>query len=175
MNRRKLILPLATAGIASILVVGAVAGQDPEDETDTEEQTSSVETRTGTVEAVTDADGDVDYLLTDESGTIKLSVGPPWFWGDAHPLNGVSGDVTVTGELDDGTPPAHANDNARDRADGEPSFDLFSLNGEEIRAAGKPPWAGGPAVVGESHPGYAGWSKGQAARNGAGESEVGDD
>ncbi len=155
--------------------MGAVAGQDPEDETDTEDQTSSVETRTGTVEAVTDADGDVDYLLTDESGTIKLSVGPPWFWGDAHPLNDVSGDVTVTGELDDGTPPAHANDNARDRADGEPSFDLFSLNGEEIRAAGKPPWAGGPAVVGESHPGYAGWSKGQAARDGAGESEEDDD
>lgn len=169
MNRRKLILPLATAGIASILVVGAVAGQDHGEETDTGEQTPSVETRTGTVEAVTDADGDVDYLLTDENGTIKLSVGPPWFWGDAHPLDGLSGDVTVTGELDDRTPGVRANDNALDRAEGEPSFDLFSLNGDEIRAAGKPPWAGGPAVVGESHPGYAGWSKGQAARDGAGD------
>jgi len=160
MNRRKLILPLATVGIASILVVGAVAGQDPEDET--EEQKS----RTGTDEAVTDADG--DYQLTNANGTIELSVGPPWFWGEAHPLDGVGGEVTVTGELDDGTPPAHAN--AGNRAEGEPSFDVFSLDGEEIRAPGKPPWAGGPAVVGESHPGYAGWSKGQAARDGAGES-----
>lgn len=168
MNRNKLILPLATAGIASILVVGAVAGQDPEDET--EEPTPSVGTREGTVEAVTDADGDVEYELTDESGTIKLSVGPPWFWGDAHPLKGVSGEVTVTGELDDGTPPTHAN--ARNRGDGEPSFDVFTLNGDEIRASGKPPWAGGPAVVGESHPGYAGWSKGQAARDKA---NAGDD
>jgi len=101
MNRRKLILPLATAGIASILVVGAVAGQDPEDETDTEQQTSSVETRTGTVEAVTHADGDGEYQLTDANGTIELSVGPPWFWGEAHPLDGVGGEVTVTGELDE--------------------------------------------------------------------------
>lgn len=171
MSRRKLILPLATAGIASILVVGAVAGQDPEDETD--EQKPATESRTGTVEAVTDADGDVEYQLTDANGTIELSVGPPWFWGEAHPLDGVGGEVTVTGELDDGTPPAHAN--AGNRADGEPSFDVFSLNGEEVRPAGKPPWAGGPAVVGDGHPGHAGWSRGQAARAGAGESEEDDD
>lgn len=169
MNRRKLILPLATAGIASILIVGAVAGQDPEDETDA--QVPSVETRQGIVEAVTDVDGDVEYQLTDATGTIELSVGPPWFWGENHPLDGVTGDVTATGELDRGAPPAHANANAADRADGEPSFDVFTLNGEEFRAAGKPPWAGGPAVVGESHPGYAGWSRGQAASGGAGEAD----
>jgi hypothetical protein len=74
--------------------------------------------------------------------------------------------VTVTGELDDGTPPANAN--PANRADGAPSFDVFTVNGETIRAAGKPPWAGGPAVVGESHPGYGGWSRGQAARAAAG-------
>ena len=165
MDRRTLILPLAAAGIASILIVGAVAGQDPEDET--AEPESAVETRQGTLEAVTDADGDVEYRLTDADGSIELSVGPPWFWGENHPLDGVSGDVTVTGELDDGTPPAHAD--AGNRADGEPSFDVFTLNGEEIRAAGKPPWAGGPAVVGGSHPGYAGWSRGQAASGGRGE------
>lgn len=159
MNARKHILPLVAAGIGTILVAGAVAGQDPDDEPE-----AAVESRTGTIEAVTDDDGDTEYELTDAEGTVRLSVGPPWFWGKAHPLDGVSGDVTVTGQTDDGTPPEHAN--AANRADGEPSFDVFTLNGHEIRAAGKPPWAGGPAVVGPPHPGHAGWSRGQANASG---------
>jgi hypothetical protein len=163
MERRKLLLPLAVAGLATVIVAGAVAGQDPDDEADG--QNAATETREGTIEAVTDADGDVEYQLTDADGTVKLSVGPPWFWGDDHPLQGLSGPVTVTGQLDDGTPPAHANRN--NRADGQPSFDVFSINGQEIRGAGKPPWAGGPAVVGESHPGYQGWLRGQEASGGA--------
>lgn len=161
MQRRKLTLSLAVAGLVSVAAVSAVAGQDPEE--DANEQLPAAETRTGTIEAVTDADGDIVYQLTDANGTVPLSVGPPWFWGDNHPLDGLSGEVTVTGELDDGTPPAHAN--ARNRADGVPSFDVFTVNGETIREAGKPPWAGGPKAVGESHPGYAGWSRGQAARD----------
>lgn len=159
MNARKLLLPLATAGVGTVLVVGAVAGQDPEAEAE-----APVQSRTGTIEAVTDGDGDTEYQLADGEGTVRLSVGPSWFWGDAHPLDGISGEVTVTGQLDDGTPPAHVN--AANRGDGKPSFDVFTLNGEEIRAAGKPPWAGGPAVVGPSHPGHAGWSRGQANAGG---------
>jgi hypothetical protein len=160
MRRSKLLLSLVAAAAVSVAAVSAVAGQDPEEGTD--EQLPAVETRTGLIEATVDEDGSVRYQLTDESGTVPLSVGPPWFWGDDHPLDGISGEATVTGEYDDGTPPAWAN--ARNRADGQPSFDVFSVNGQEVRSAGKPPWAGGPAVVGESHPGYAGWLRGQQAR-----------
>lgn len=162
MQRRTLTLSMAVAGVISLAAVSAVAGQDPEDELD--EQVPATETRTGTLGTATDADGDVEYELTDDAGnTVPLSVGPPWFWGDDHPLDGITGNVTVTGELDDGAPAA--DDNGANRADGVPSFDVFTVNGETIRAAGKPPWAGGPAVVGESHPGYAGWASGQAARD----------
>ena len=162
MHRRRLTLSLAVAGVISLAAVSAVAGQDPEEGAD--EETPATETRTGVLDAVTDADGDVEYELTDDEGnTVPLSVGPPWFWGDNHPLDGISGEVIVTGELDDGIPPAQASD--ANRADGAPSFDVFTVNGETIRAAGKPPWAGGPAVVGESHPGHAGWASGQAARD----------
>lgn len=72
----------------------------------------------------------------------------------------------MSGEVDDGTPDARADDRAN--ADGAPSFDAFTVNDTVIRTPGKPPWAGGPAVVGESHPGYAGWSRGQAAAAAAG-------
>jgi hypothetical protein len=162
MQRRKLTLSLALAGLVSFAAVSAVAGQDPDE--DSGEQLPATETRTGTLEAVTDADGDIEYQLNDDTGaTVPLSVGPPWFWGEDHPLADITGKVTVTGEVDDGTPPAHAH--AADRPDGVRSFDVFTVNGETIREAGKPLWAGGPAVVLERHPGYDGWSRGQAARD----------
>lgn len=158
MQRRKLTLALAVAGLVSLAAVSSVAGQDPEEDAD--DQVPATEELTGTLEVVTDADGDVEYQL---NGT-PLSVGPPWFWGDNHPLKDFKeGDVvSVTGEFDDGTPPAHAN--AANRADGVPSFDVFKIGDKTIRAAGRPPWAGGPAVN-ESHPGRAGWLRGQAARD----------
>ena len=58
----------------------------------------------------------------------------------------------MTGQADDGTPPASAPDAAK--GDGTPSFEVFSVDGTVIRSPGKPPWAGGPAVVGEKHPGF---------------------
>jgi hypothetical protein len=101
----------------------------------------------------TDADGDGDY----EIGGVRLSVGPPWFWGDAHPLTGLVGTiVTVTGTMDEGPGP---NANAKAKASDEPELDVYTVNGKTIREPGKPPWAGGPKVVGERHPGWAGWSK----------------
>jgi hypothetical protein len=36
-----------------------------------------------------------------------------------------------------------------------------TVNGKALRAAGKPPWAGGPKVVGKIHPG---WKEGKAGR-----------
>ena len=161
MKLRTIMIGLATAALG-MLAVGSVAlAQDPTDEAT--EPAPVIETRTGTVTTTTDADGDVEYLLDG----IELGVGPHWFY-DVHPLDGLDGlEVTVTGEVDDGIPDAQADDRAN--ADGGPSFDAFTVNDTVIRTPGEAPgWAGGPAVVGESHPGYAGWSRGQAAAAAAG-------
>lgn len=108
------------------------------------------------------ADGRGTYLI----GDVRLSVGPPWFWGENHPLADLVGrTITVTGREDDG-----ANGRGRGRGGDEgPSFDVFAVNGTEIRQAGRPPWAGGPRVVGPSHPGYQGWFRGQANRPATGD------
>ncbi len=119
---------------------------------DLQEETTTI---TGVLRVETDADGRTTYLI----GDTRLSVGPPWFWGDKNPLARYVGQtVTVTGHVDDGQ-------GGRGRGvDDGPEFDVRAVNGTTVREAGRPPWAGGPAVVGASHPGYAGWSRGQANR-----------
>lgn len=159
MRLRNIMIGLATAALGTLGVGSVALAQDPTDETT--EPAPVIEARTGTVTTTTDADGDVEYLLDG----VELGVGPHWFY-DVHPLDGLDGmQVTVTGEVDDGIPDAQADDRAN--ADGGPSFDALTVNDTVIRTAGeKPGWAGGPAVVGESHPGYAGWSRGRAASGG---------
>jgi len=116
-----------------------------------------IETLTGVLGTRTDADGDREYVLNG----VELSAGPPWFWGTKNPLEPFVGKtVTVTGRTETGRPAAKANGKAGD-ADG-PEFEVYTVNGTTVRAEGKPPWAGGPKVVGERHPGYAGWSNGKA-------------
>ncbi|MGH2498691.1 MAG: hypothetical protein ACRDF0_01140, partial [Candidatus Limnocylindria bacterium] len=102
------------------------------------------------------ADGDPVYTIDTGSGVLRLDAGPPWFHGTPHPLAAFVGQVvTVSGERGGARPatvPAPA------KVDEGPEIDVFSvtLNGNTttIRAAGKPPWAGGPSVVGPKHPGY---------------------
>ena len=85
-------------------------------------------TLTGTVGTRTDADGDTVYTLTASGTVYDLHVGPPWWWGENHPLKALAGDtVTVTGE----------------RAEGSKDVDVFTADGKTLREAGKPPWAGG--------------------------------
>lgn len=167
MHSRQILIGATTAALASLALASVALAQDPT-ESEAPEPAPVIETREGTVESTQDADGRAEYQLSDGSSVIELGVGPPWFYGDNHPLAGLVGQsVTVTGEVDDGTPAAQAGELAN--ADGQPSFDVFTLNGTEIRPLeGKPAWAGGPAAVGESHPGYAGWSQGQAAADAAG-------
>lgn len=158
--------------IGAAVVVGSPAadevppGQVSRQGTEEEDEGQALETRTGTIEEVTDEDGNVAYELRSGSDSIRLSVGPPWFWGDDHPLAPYVGtDVEVTGHVDEGTPSEHANprahQNAEERGPREPSFEVFSVDGNVIREPGKPPWAGGPSVVGERHPGF-----GHGARDG---------
>jgi hypothetical protein len=98
----------------------------------------------GTIVAATGAGGGVSYTLSVDGKTLRLSDGPPWFWGDKDPLEAYVGKtVTIVGEQ---------------QAD---EVDVQSVDGTAIREPGKPPWAGGPNVVGKVHPG---WSQAKADR-----------
>lgn len=103
-------------------------------------------TLTGTIATTTDADGRLSFTLQSGGTTYFLSGGPPWFYGDNHPLNAYVGQsVTVVGAV----------------AAGSTEVDVESVDGTPLRQPGKPPWAGGWKVVGESHPG---WSQEKADR-----------
>jgi hypothetical protein len=103
-------------------------------------------TKTGRVGTRTAADGDTVYTLTVGSTVLDLEAGPPWWWGDDHPLEGLVGTtVTIAGE----------------QAADASSIEVASVNGTAIRDAGRPPWAGGWKVVGKRHPG---WSQEKADR-----------
>jgi hypothetical protein len=103
-------------------------------------------TATGTVGTRTAANGRTEYTLTTGSTVRVLSAGPPWFWGDDHPLASYVGkNVTVAGTT---------------RSGGD-EIDVLTVNGTAIREPGRPPWAGGWKAVGERHPG---WSQDKADR-----------
>jgi hypothetical protein len=98
----------------------------------------------GTVATATDAKGRPTFSMTSGGTTYELGAGPPWFWGANNPLAKFAGKtVTITGET-------HV---------GATDVDVLTVDGTAIRAPGKPPWAGGWKVVGETHPG---WSQAKA-------------
>ena len=106
---------------------------------------------TGQVRTRTTDDGDNEYTLTVGSNVYVLHVGPPWWWGEDHPLKPLVGDsITVTGEA----------------AEGSTDVDVFTVGGKTIREPGKPPWAGGWKAVGEKHPGWAQWKADRLAAKG---------
>jgi hypothetical protein len=118
-----------------------------------------VVTVTGLVSTTSDADGDTRYTITVDGQVVRLDAGPGWFHGDTYPLEPFVGKtVTVTGEQGGkGPKQGRGKSPAKTRPSG-PDIDVFTvtLNGQTtvIRTAGKPPWAGGPKVVGSKHPGY---------------------
>jgi hypothetical protein len=96
-------------------------------------------TLTGTVRTRTAAGGEVEYTLTSGATTVSLDAGPAWFHKDSHPLKPFVGKtVSVVGE----------------QREGSTEVDVRMVNGTAIRAAGKPPWAGGWKRVGKDHPGW---------------------
>ena len=137
-------------------VAGVAAAASPAPTTTTAEASPDVEPAatplTGQLKTVKDADGDTEYTI----GTTPISVGPSWSWGAGNPLTGLVGDtVTVTGHMDDGAGPTKdkSSDTTKVRV---PEFEVYSVNGKAIREPGKPAWAGGPKVVGATHPGSGG-------------------
>ena len=96
-------------------------------------------TITGTVATRTDADGNTEYTTVAGGKTLVLEAGPAWFHGANNPLKPFVGErVTITGS----------------QRPGEDEVDVEAVNGTSLRAAGKPPWAGGWKRVGERHPGW---------------------
>jgi hypothetical protein len=158
MDRKTLLSATLVAALALAGSAGAVTAQDDE---------PGMEILTGTITTMADADGVMEYYLDVDGTLLKLSVGPPWFWGDADPLAAYVGQsVELQGFAKTGIPDDQAADIARERAVAEEAFDVRFVAGSPLWDvdAFRPPWAGGPAVVGEIHPGYAGWSRGQEAK-----------
>jgi hypothetical protein len=86
-------------------------------------------TVTGTVTQTTDGKGRPTFTLTAGTTTWELSAGPTWYWGDKNPLAAYVGkSVTVAGTYHEG----------------ETDLSVDTIDGTALRAAGKPPWAGGP-------------------------------
>lgn len=146
MRRSTTLVPAATL-LVMLLAVPVLAGQPsapPGQQKEKVEKTPI--SLTGTVETSTDADGDVRYTLTSGGTAYTLEAGPKWFFGDNYPLEPFVGkNVTIEGEV----------------AAGSTEVDVTSVDGTALRAAGKPPWAGGWKRVGEIHPG---WSQEKADR-----------
>ena len=108
----------------------------------------------GTVHQATGDKGRPTFTITAGGKVWELSDGPPWYWGDNDPLKAYVGkSVKVAGST----------------AEGSTELEVESVNGTAIRAAGKPPWAGGPWVVGPTHPGWKPWMADGKPGNGHGQ------
>ena len=136
---RRVALPVA--GLAAILLVAAPAlGANPSPKPAKADKGPEVaKTLTGTVASAVDQKGRPTYTMVVDGVTWELSAGPKWFWGGNNPLAASVGKtVTITGTY-------HA---------GQNDLDVITVDGKALRAEGRPPWAGGPKVVGSSHPGW---------------------
>jgi hypothetical protein len=96
-------------------------------------------TLSGTIAKTTDEKGRPTFTMTVGGVTWELSAGPKWYWKDNSPLAPYVGkSVTVVGT----------------HHEGDTDLDVTSVDGKALRGEGRPPWAGGPKVVGASHPGF---------------------
>jgi hypothetical protein len=92
----------------------------------------------GTIQKAAAQDGTTSYTMIANGTTYRLSDGPAWWWGANDPLAAYVGrTVDVVGAV----------------AEGSTEIDVQSVDGKALRSPGRPPWAGGPKVVGEKHPG----------------------
>ena len=149
MQRRDLLRAIGIGALLVLFAVPVLAGGQGKDNAPgqaKEKVAKAPITISGTIEVATDEDGNKSYTLTDGGTTYTLSAGPPWFFGNNHPLKPFVGQsVTVAGEI----------------AEGSTDVEVLTVDGAAIREPGKPPWAGGWKVVGERHPG---WSQEKADR-----------
>jgi hypothetical protein len=161
---RRPILPLLVVGLVAVLAIAVpVIAADPSPSAGPPGQQKAKEpgnpgqgkgqakpdkgpeltkTLSGTVQQGTDDKGRPTFTVVVGGVTWELSAGPKWFYGDKSPLAKWAGkSVTVAGTYHEG----------------ETELDVETVDGQPIRDPGKPPWAGGPWVVGPSHPGWKDW------------------
>lgn len=129
---RRALLPVA--GLITLLLIAApVLAAKPD------KGPELAKTLSGTVAGSTDGKGRATFSMTVGGVVWELSAGPKWFHGANNPLAAYVGkSVEVTGTYHEG----------------ETSLDVDTVDGKALRASGKPPWAGGPKVVGRGHPGW---------------------
>ena len=161
MNKRS----TGAAALGALLAISSTAAVAAAQEPDPVDESSAVAGTTGVLEIVTNEDGQAVWYLNVEGELIKLSFGPAWF-NDLTALFGANeGDeVTVDGNVRSMSPNEHASEVALEKA-GQ-TLKVKTVDGEG-RDKGKPAWAGGPTEQLESHPGFQGWSKGQANKQAA--------
>lgn len=146
MARRPIVAGLALLALLLVVALPVVAVDPPGKANKPEKAPKEPITLTGTVVAATDAEGHPSFTLDSDGTTYTLEGGPWWYYGDQHPLKAhVGKSVTIVGG----------------RVAGATEVDVETVDGNPLRTAGKPPWAGGWKVVGQSHPG---WSKAKAER-----------
>jgi hypothetical protein len=135
--------PLLIAGLLALAVAVPVVAADPPGQAKNKSKAPEVEiTLNGTVVQTSDAKGRPSFEMTVGGTTWELSAGPKWFHGANNPLAAFAGkSVEITGT----------------HREGENDVSVATVNGQAIRAAGRPPWAGGPKAVGERHPGFKAW------------------
>lgn len=162
MHRRRTI---SAATLSSLLAVGSIgaitSAQDPEPADDG----TTAQGLTGEI-VVIDEDGRSVYYLQVGGERIALSFGPSWFT-DLPAMFGVEdveGEVVLDGNLREMSPNEDASATAREKAGTTLKVKMFD---GEARPKGKPAWAGGPKEQGAAHPGYGGWSKGEANKEAA--------
>jgi hypothetical protein len=132
----------ATPSLAPLAAATPSPAAKPDKSAKPEKGPETAVTLKGTVQLATDDQGRASFTMTADGKTWTISAGPPWFWGDKNPLAAFVGtSVTLVGTT---------------RA-GEAEVDVETVNGTALREPGKPPWAGGPWVVGKTHPGWKDW------------------
>jgi len=167
MNKRS----TSATALGALLAISSTAAVAAAQEPDPVDESSAVAGTTGVLEIVTNEDGQAVWYLNVGGELIKLSFGPAWF-NDLTALFGadegdgvaVGDEVTVDGNVRSMSPNENASEVALEKA-GQ-TLKVKTVDGEG-RDKGKPAWAGGPKDQGESHPGYEGWSKGQANKQAA--------
>lgn len=147
-------LPVAVAAIVAIIAMAAAPSlaadpsPKPGNGRGADKSPETPVSVSGTIRASTDEQGRTEYSLASGGTTWTLDAGPAWWYGAAHPLAPFVGrSVTIEGT----------------RRAGATEVDVLSIDGTAVREPGRPPWAGGPKVVGEKHPGFKPWKAERAA------------
>ena len=168
-------LPLLMAAMLLVGItltqVGTASARQPKQDKQAK-QAEVVTTAAGKLVKVTTGD-DTRYALQDTAGktTYYLEAGPKWYHAaGAYPLDKYAGQqVTVTGVVEQpkaNKPPKNpkANQTPKTPLDA-PELEVYTVNNDKIRDAGKPPWAGGPKNN-PNHPGNKGNGHGNGKAKG---------